>query len=77
MAKLGCPKNPGHDIMLVEYAWNDPDHYDGVSEIDCRDCGKRYGRWSGKELAEGEKEPRFGIEGYTKRTVVLGAGGTE
>ncbi len=46
--------------MLVEYAGTHPDHFDGVSEIDCRDCGARFGRWSGRELALGESEKRGG-----------------
>lgn len=45
---------------MVEYDLLHPDHYDGVSEIECRDCGARVGRWSGKELKEGEFEKRHG-----------------
>lgn len=37
-----------------------PEHYDGVSEIDCQDCTTRIGRWSGKELDKGESEKRTG-----------------
>ncbi len=33
--------------------------YDGISEIKCDDCGVRIGRWSGKELKDGEIEKRF------------------
>jgi len=42
----------------VEYSYDSPEHYDGVSEIDCKDCGARFGRWSEKELAKGEIEKR-------------------
>lgn len=57
---MTCPK--GHKrIILVEYSWDSPDHYDGISEIHCRTCKKRYGRWSGKVLKKGETEPRFGV----------------
>lgn len=45
---------------MVEYDGMHPEHYDGISEIDCNDCGARIGRWSGKELAEGEVEKRGG-----------------
>jgi hypothetical protein len=33
--------------------------YDGISEIQCKDCGVRIGRWSNRELKEGELETRF------------------
>jgi len=45
---------------MVEYAYGEPEHYDGVSEIVCNTCKARFGRWSGKELAEGEVEKRYG-----------------
>jgi hypothetical protein len=44
----------------VEYGYNHPARYDGVSEWNCPDCGYREGRWSGKALADGEYEPRWG-----------------
>jgi hypothetical protein len=43
-----------------EYAYNDPHHYDGVSEWHCKSCNIRIGRWSRKRLTEDEVEPRFG-----------------
>lgn len=36
--------------------------YDGVSEWYCMKCKKRFGRWTGNELKDGELEPRFGKE---------------
>lgn len=54
--KLICKKCGSTEIILVEYPYNDPEHYDGVSEVNCRDCGARFGRWSGKELVEGQTE---------------------
>lgn len=53
---------PAHYSRLigVEYAYGSPNRYDGVSEWLCPDCGYREGRWTGRELAEGESEPRFG-----------------
>ena len=55
-----CKKCGSENIIMVEYAYGTPERYDGISEIDCRDCGARVGRWSGKELADGELEKRFG-----------------
>lgn len=57
-----CKKCGSKNIGLIEYIHEDPDHYDGISEIKCLDCGVRIGRWSGRELKEGESEPRFGIK---------------
>ena len=37
--------------------------YDGWSELNCNDCKARIGRWSEKELGEGELEPRWGNTG--------------
>lgn len=55
-----CKKCGSTNIMMVEYSWDSPEHYDGISEIACQACGARFGRWSSKELAEGEVEKRFG-----------------
>ncbi|PIR13843.1 hypothetical protein COV49_00805 [Candidatus Falkowbacteria bacterium CG11_big_fil_rev_8_21_14_0_20_39_10] len=55
-----CKKCGSKNIVMVEYAPGSPERYDGVSEIDCRDCGARFGRWSGKELVEGEVEKSGG-----------------
>jgi hypothetical protein len=49
-------------VIGVEYAYGSPERYDGVSEWRCPDCGYREGRWTGKPLADGETEPRFGGE---------------
>lgn len=57
-----CKKCGSKNIVMVEYDPMNPDHYDGVSEVKCLDCGARIGRWSGKELQEGEFEPRFGVK---------------
>lgn len=58
-----CKKCGSKNVIGVEYEHGHPEHYDGVSEIDCRDCGARVGRFSGRELAPGEAEKasaRFG-----------------
>lgn len=48
------------DMIAVEYSYGDPYRYDGISEFNCLKCGYRVGRWTGKELKEGEAEPPFG-----------------
>jgi hypothetical protein len=35
---------------MVEYDHNNPEYYDGISEIMCLECGTRFGRWTGKEF---------------------------
>ena len=62
MKNVECKKCGSNNIMMVEYSWDSPEHYDGVSEINCQACGARFGRWSGRELTEGELEKRFGGE---------------
>lgn len=47
-------------MVGVEYGYGSPERYDGVSEWACFKCGKRIGRWSGKELKPGKIEPRYG-----------------
>lgn len=60
METTKCKKCSSKNIVMVEYEGGSPDHYDGISEIQCKDCGIRIGRWSGKELKDGEVEKRFG-----------------
>lgn len=57
---MNCPKCNSGNVALIEYAITHPNHYDGISEIQCGDCNKRYGRWSHRELADGESEGRYG-----------------
>jgi DNA-directed RNA polymerase subunit RPC12/RpoP len=59
-----CKKCGSKNIIMVEYDGMHPDHFDGVSEIDCSDCGVRIGRWTGNELKDGETEPK---NGYKKK----------
>lgn len=56
-----CSKCGSRNIILIEYDYLSPNHYDGISEIQCNDCGVRIGRWSGKILKEGEEEQRYGL----------------
>jgi hypothetical protein len=44
----------------VEYAYGHPERYDGISEWECKVCGLRLGRWTGRRLAGNQIEPRFG-----------------
>lgn len=55
-----CKKCGSENIIMVEYDGMHPDHYDGISEIDCNDCKARFGRWSSKELVDGEFEKAGG-----------------
>lgn len=55
-----CPKCQSENIVMVEYAYDHPEHYDGISEINCLSCKTRFGRWSGKELGPDESEKRPG-----------------
>lgn len=48
------------ELVGVEYAYNSPERYDGISEWKHLPCGRREGRWTGKELADGELEKRMG-----------------
>ena len=60
MENQKCKKCGSKNIDFVEYDHNHPEHYDGVSEIVCLDCKARFGRWSSKELANGESGKRYG-----------------
>jgi len=54
-------------MMGVEYARDEPAHYDGTSVWECVVCGIRIGRWTKRELAEGEVEWPYGIEPWKGR----------
>lgn len=56
---MNCPKCQQY-MIGVQYAWDHPEHYDGVSEWMCIACELRIGRWSGRELGQNEVEPRCG-----------------
>lgn len=55
-----CPNCNSENIIGCEYPYDDPMHYDGISEWRCGDCDTRVGRWTGKILEEGEGERPFG-----------------
>lgn len=56
---MRCDNGEDHYQILVEYAHDNPHHYDGISEYHCTTCGRRTGRWCGNKLADGEVEPQF------------------
>ena len=60
MENVKCKKCGSENIVMVEYDLMHPEQYDGISEIKCMICGARFGRWSGKELKDGESEKRYG-----------------
>lgn len=55
-----CKKCESKNIIGIEYGYMDEEHYDGISEWRCGDCGYREGRWTGKELKDGDVEKVFG-----------------
>lgn len=58
-----CPNaHPPAEVVLCQYDYDHPAHYDGASEYVCMapGCGRREGRWSGKVLVGDEYEERFG-----------------
>ena len=61
-----CPKCKSDNIVSVQYGYvatkGTECHYDGISEYECKDCGYRQGRWSGKELKDKDHEPPYGKE---------------
>ena len=59
MNKTKCTCDEKH-LLGIQYAWNDPEHYDGVSEWQCTLCGQRVGRWSGRVLMGDDMEKRYG-----------------
>ncbi len=61
---MNCPicRRP---MIGVEYAYDHPDHWDGVSEWLCEDhpTPVRLNRFTGKELGHDETVPRNGRPG--------------
>ena len=67
-----CPRCGNMEIISIEYAYGSQERYDGISEYLCpkpphgQGCGYRQGRWTGKELHDGEIESRYGERGVVK-----------
>lgn len=65
---MNCP-NCHQPMCGVQYAYNEPEAYDGVSEWICEHgCGVRIGRWSKRALAPDEIEGRYGRQVPLKET---------
>ncbi len=60
-----CPKCNAPGMIAVQYHHTSKNHIDGPSEWFCFKCKYRQGRWTGKELKEGEEELRCG-KGYVE-----------
>lgn len=62
-----CCKNgklgPFYHTIGIEYYYDSPERYDGVSEWLCPFCNYREGRWTGKKLEDNQIESRFGQRG--------------
>jgi hypothetical protein len=56
--KLPCGHEPNQRCG-VQYQGTTED-WDGVSEWRCLECGRRWGRWSKRELTGEEIEGRYG-----------------
>ena len=63
---MECKFCGGTSVIGIEYQGTSED-YDGISEWQCGTCARRWGRWTGKELQDGELEPRYGRD-RSKRT---------
>lgn len=59
---MKCQCGNTENWIGVEYGYDCPERYDGVSEWRCKECGTRYGRWTNKILKENELEKRWGGE---------------
>ncbi len=59
MKDLLCQSCKSKNLVHVEYWGTHPKAYDGISEVECKDCGYRIGRWCGQELKKGESENRY------------------
>jgi hypothetical protein len=59
-SKILCKGCNNPNIVMIEYDYTNPEHYDGISEYLCLNCKTRWGRWSGKILKKGESEKRYG-----------------
>jgi hypothetical protein len=62
-ARMTEPVLPcGHTTRIGQQYQGTPEDYDGVSEWICGTCGRRWGRWSKRELHGNEIEGRYGRE---------------
>lgn len=50
-----CLKCQSENVIGIEYDYLSKNHYDGISEWRCQDCGYRENRFTGQELKDGEE----------------------
>jgi hypothetical protein len=64
MVDLVCSQcgNDG-SFIGIQYNYDHPERYDGISEWRCVQCDTRFGRWSHRILKDGEYEYRWGDKG--------------
>ncbi len=55
-----CKNTDPAKVVAIEYPYDSPHHYDGVSEYRCHLCNARTGRWTGRILLEDEPEKPLG-----------------
>lgn len=53
-----CCDSP--NVLMIQYGYDCPEEYDGISEYTCQTCNYRQGRWSGKSLVGEQYENKYG-----------------
>ncbi len=48
-----CRACGSYNLTGIEYAYDDPKHYDGISEWSCSRCGRRWDRFTGEVYEDG------------------------
>lgn len=46
-----CPPRYYSHLVGVEFPYDHPEHYDGVSQWMCPSCGTRWNRWTREEIS--------------------------
>jgi len=59
MSDLNCINGcPNGSLVSIEYPLTHPFHHDGISELYCKRCNRREGRFCGNKLRGTEVEPK-------------------
>lgn len=69
--KLGETCECGGTFGGYEYPGGSKFRYDGISEVVCLSCNRRWGRWCEEELTSHEVEPPFCNGGPHPRIIDL------
>lgn len=69
MSNNPCPRCDNEQLTGIEYSYEHPCRYDGISEWWCQKCTYRIGRWSEKVLGAFEHEPPFNGKHRSKKCV--------